>query len=940
MKKRWLSVVLLCTLSMVVVGMTQTPHNRSRSASGSTSALWSLLFSTPAEETNGPLVTEAIGPVFTPALRDLPEAQFEAQLEREINPRMSPLSLLGWTGTAEDDDTPDSLIGKTNKTRTPDPIATYEGGDNLCACSPPDTVGDVGPNHYVQMVNATIINIYDKNGTNIVANRDLSDLWTSGTCSTTSDGDPIVLYDELADRWFLAQFYANGICAAVSQTPDPTGSYFGYQFPTPTFPDYFKFGVWPDAYYMSANEYQIDEYTVFAFDRTKMLTGQAATSQRFLGPTNLPMPADVDGSTPPPAGAPGLFYTFKDNSSHGGSDRLEIFEFDVDWVTPANSTFTLVDTLPVTSYTYTVCGFFNLNCIPQGGTTQRVDPVSEWPMWRLAYRNWGTHQTLVANFTIDVGSDRAGIRWYELRKTASNWTIHQEGTHAPAADKHYWMGSIAMDDSQNIALAYSYSSTTDNPSIRYTSRLASDPLGTMGSEAIMFSGGGSQTGNNRWGDYAALSLDPADGCTFWFTTEYYPSNSGNDWNTRIGKFKLPECGNTVPAAADVEVQLTDTPDPVIVGNNFSYTIEITNNGPDAAANVVAEQTLPSEVSYVSNDSGCTEASGTVTCNIVSLANGASSTIEVVVTADVTGTANSQITVSNDITDTVPANNSASTTTTIVDSSAPQADLMVTGQTVITEVVAGDTITYTLVVTNNGPDEATNVVLVDTLPGTVNYVSGSAGCTHLGGVVTCTLGSLANGVGQTVEIVVETTTTGTVINTVSVTSDQIDPTSGNNSTQETVQVTPVGGLYYLYLPIIATTPTPPSFAEQVITIVNAERAITGCNPLTINNMLVTAAQGHSQDMAQNDFFSHNGSNGSSPWDRMEAAGYSFSAAGENIAAGQETPEDVMTSWMNSSGHRANILNCNFEDIGVGYVYLENDTGETNYHHYWTQVFGKP
>jgi uncharacterized protein YkwD len=180
----------------------------------------------------------------------------------------------------------------------------------------------------------------------------------------------------------------------------------------------------------------------------------------------------------------------------------------------------------------------------------------------------------------------------------------------------------------------------------------------------------------------------------------------------------------------------------------------------------------------------------------------------------------------------------------------------------------------------------------------------------------------------------------LVNEVTVTSDLADPTSGNNSVEETVEVTPVGGLYYLYLPIVETTPPAPSFTEQVLTLVNAERAVVACDSLTMNSMLVTAAQGHSQDMADQDFFSHTGSNGSSPWDRMEAAGYDYSTAGENIAAGQETPEEVMTSWMNSQGHRDNILNCDFEEIGVGYVYLENDTGDTNYHHYWTQVFGAP
>lgn len=489
----------------------------------------------------GPVVVgEAVVPVLSPAVRDLPDSDEQFILDREINPRHNPL--FGQT-FANEVGPADPLLGleSLNTGFTPAPILSFDGLAGSGGVTPPDTVGDVGPNHYLQIVNATRFNVYNKSGTLVLGPKDLNDLWTSGTCSTSNSGDPVVVYDQLADRWVVAQFFGsgNGICVAVSQTGDPTGSFWGYAFSTPNFPDYFKIGVWSDAYYVSANE---SSYSAIALDRAKMLNGQAATSQRFAGQTNFLMPADVDGSTSPPAGAPGLFYTFKDNTQHGGSDRLEVFAFDVDWVTPANSTFTLINTIPIASYTYTVCGFFNFNCVPQLGTTQKVDAVSEWPMFRLAYRNFNSYQTMVGNFTVDVGSDRSGIRWFEVRNTGSGWTLHQEGTHAPADGLHRFMGSIAMDSGGNIALGYNVSSSGMNPAIRYATRLASDTLGTLQTEATLHAGGGSQTGSNRWGDYSAMGIDPADDCTFWYTTEYYVTNSSSAWKTRIGSFKLAECG--------------------------------------------------------------------------------------------------------------------------------------------------------------------------------------------------------------------------------------------------------------------------------------------------------------------------------------------------------------------------------------------------------------
>ncbi|NUM48509.1 MAG: hypothetical protein HUU38_27705, partial [Anaerolineales bacterium] len=465
----------------------------------------------------GPIVGEVVFPEQSIAVRDLPPLTEDPSLIRETSPRHNPLLFeadQGQRGTWDRENVPlDPLIrpASDNPGETPALDFSFEGTGNPTgcgSCSPPDTNGDVGPNHYVHAVNATKIAIYDKTGTPLGSPFNLGTLWGSGTCASNV-GDPIVLYDPLADRWLLSQFAdPSHMCIAISQTPDPTGTYHLYTFNVGSFPDYFKFGVWPDAYYMSANE---SSYTAYAFNRTNMLIGAAATFQKFTGGTNLYLPSDVDGPTPPPVNAPNLFYTFKDNSFHGGTDRLEVREFHVDWTTPGNTTFTLVSSPNVAPFTYTPCGFFNFSCVRQLGTSQRFDAVGEWPMFRFPYRNFGSYEVLVGTYVVGGGTGNVGaaIRWFELRKTGGTWTLFQEGTIDPGDGHDRVNSSIAMDQAGNIAVGYTVSSNTMNPAIRYVTRLASDPLGTMQTEAVLINGTGSQTGSNRWGDYAAMAVDPA-----------------------------------------------------------------------------------------------------------------------------------------------------------------------------------------------------------------------------------------------------------------------------------------------------------------------------------------------------------------------------------------------------------------------------------------------
>ena len=319
------------------------------------------------------------------------------------------------------------------------------------------------------------------------------------------------------------------------------------RFTTPTFPDYPKYAVWPDAYYVSSNE---TNPTAYALNRTRMLSGLSATFQRFTAPSlsgfsfQSLTPADLDGATPPPAGAPGLFMRHRDTEVHGpagypNQDILETYAFHVDWTAPANSTFTKLSDILTAEFDSTLCGLTSFSCIPQPGTSVRLDPLREVIMWRLGYRNFGSRQVLVGNFTTDVnGSDRAGVRWFELRKTGTAWTLYQEGTYAPGTTNR-WMGGIAMDGAGNIALGYNVSSSSDYPGVRYAGRLASDALGTLPQGEHTLVNGTASNASNRYGDYSAMSVDPADDCTFWFTGEW---NAAGTWSTRIGKFKFDQCG--------------------------------------------------------------------------------------------------------------------------------------------------------------------------------------------------------------------------------------------------------------------------------------------------------------------------------------------------------------------------------------------------------------
>jgi hypothetical protein len=458
--------------------------------------------------------------------------------------------------------------------------------------APPDTAGAVGPNHYVQWVNIVFaIWELDRSGdvaTLVYGPAAGNSLWQGfgGICESNNNGDIIVLYDELANRWFMSQFALfapDGFhqCIAVSQTDDPTGAWHRYDFlvSETKLNDYPKFGVWPDGYYMAVNQFDGASFAwagqgVWVFERDKILAGLPARQISFdlfdVDPNIGGMlPADLDGVSPS-AGTPNYFLTFDDDLYGAPEDRLQLWAFSTDWVIPANSTFTLESLLPTAAFDSQICPAFRGQCIPQPDGAPVLEDLADRLMYRLQYRNMGDHAAMVVNHSVDVtgsaGDGRAGVRWYELRNAGAGWTIQQQGTFGPDDGLNRWMGSAAMDHSGNVAIGYSISSDSKYPSIRYTGRLADDPADTLPQgEVEMATGLTSQVGASRWGDYSMLTLDPLDDCTFWFTTEYVPSGNSQNWSnwfTRIGSFKFPTCTSGPIGVLQGVVTDIDTGDPI------------------------------------------------------------------------------------------------------------------------------------------------------------------------------------------------------------------------------------------------------------------------------------------------------------------------------------------------------------------------------------------
>jgi hypothetical protein len=476
----------------------------------------------------------------------------------------------------------------------PAPLASFDGPSNTYGVAPPDPNGDVGPAHVVVMSNLSFA-IYSKVGALLYGPAANNTLWSGfgGPCQTENAGDPVVLYDQWDDRWLLTQFTAAGPtyynCVALSTSSDPTGSYYRWAVSTGTnFPDYPKYGIWGDGIYISTREFAASFAGVgaYAMNRAQMVAGNPAPTVIAFNTGTVPaynmgdglLPADVDGFLQSPQPADEIYLGSMDNGGPYGApqDALTVWRFHTDFATPANSTFALVATVPIGAYDTIPAFCSGRACVPQPGTANKIDHLGyrQRPLHRAAYRNFGDHEAIVTNQSVEASATMSGIRWWELRDPNGTPTIYQEGTYAPGTTDgiHRWMGSIAQDSAGNMALGYSASDATSTfPSVWYTGRLAGDALGTMpAGEGSVINGTGSQTGGgSRWGDYTSTTVDPIDDCTFWMVNEYLPTTSSSGWRLRIGAFKFDECGSP-----DFYLNATPASQSVCAGSDADYTVNV------------------------------------------------------------------------------------------------------------------------------------------------------------------------------------------------------------------------------------------------------------------------------------------------------------------------------------------------------------------------------
>ncbi|MDQ6655474.1 MAG: dockerin type I repeat-containing protein [Verrucomicrobiota bacterium] len=512
----------------------------------------------------------------------------------------------------------------------PGPLVSFNAQSGTA--SPPDANMGVGTNHVVAMANS-MFQIFNKSGTSLYGPAANNTLFAGfgGPCQTENAGDPVVVYDQLADRWILSQFTAAGptyfFCMAVSTTPDPTGTYYRYAISTGgNFPDYPKMSMWPDAYYVSTREFQgssgpFQGVGAYALNRAQAIAGNPnAQVISFIAPPTPAynvgdglLPSDFDGTNLPPAGSPAFYVGSMDNNGPYGApqDALTLWKYVANFTNPSASSFTLTNTIPVAPFNsiLALCAGGRA-CIPQQGSTTRLDHLGyrQRPLFRLAYRNFGTYESLVTNQSVSAGTgpsgEVSGIRWWEMRNPNSSPFIYQEGTYAPGLTDgiHRWMGSIAMNGAGDMGLGYSASSSTLFPSIYYTGRNASSALGqmTLGEAAIYNGTSPAAPAGNRWGDYTAIDVDPVDDATFWYINEYYAANTST-WTLRVGSFKtIPTPAFATGGSSLLAESCSPANGVADPGEMLTQNLCITNTGSLASSNTVGT---------LQNTGGVTNASG-------------------------------------------------------------------------------------------------------------------------------------------------------------------------------------------------------------------------------------------------------------------------------------------------------------------------------------------
>jgi hypothetical protein len=533
-------------------------------------------------------------------------------------------------------------------------------GEELCGAGwPPDPVGDVGPNHYVEAVN-TAVGIYSKTGTQLAAftfNALWSGAGTGTPCDTSNFGDVTVVYDQLADRWIVADlgfeldaslttpvppFYE---CIAVSRTGDPVGGGW-YLYPvrmdpgTPGAPpngylnDYPKLGLWPDALYLTANEFDLTVPTqpfkgvaLWAFDRVAMEAGQPLRQLVvFTADPNDPvsvLPGNLRGP-PPPTGTPEYLV-----SESPTSYAFEVRTYTVNWSgTPSGvvSAPTAVSQAP-----YVVAAG---DIVPQPndpfGASGNLDMIDDRPMMQAQYRNLGGVESLwVAHTVRTTTSSPTALQWAQLDvtgRTIASSPVQQQIFTNGGDGVWRFMPSLAVDAAGNMAIGYSASGSALYPSIRYSGRLAGDPPNTLGqAEAVLQAGLGSQTVSPRWGDYSSMTVDPTDDCTFWYVNEYYATPYDGSlffaqWSTRIGSFRFPGC-MAGPATGTLQGTVTDaSPGGALAGATVSL-----SSGPSATSDATGAYRFASLVPGTYDVTASRAGYATASATGVAVAAGATTT---------------------------------------------------------------------------------------------------------------------------------------------------------------------------------------------------------------------------------------------------------------------------------------------------------------------------
>jgi hypothetical protein len=466
------------------------------------------------------------------------------------------------------------------------PSLVFDGPNvlDVQGVTPPDPCGDHNGEFFVQMTNAgngAALRVYDREGEQVFNLPSLNMLWS--TFGATGLGDPIVLWDHAAGRWLISEFQnfaGNALLVAVSKDSDPMGSWYAYRFQTPYFPDYPKYAVWDDAYIVTTNEPSDDNVPVYALQRSAMLQGDEAEIHRMGVPKfgsgsgfQVTTPVDWDGNSPPPPGSPGYVVRIYDDAWEGGQDKVELWEVNIDWDS-GNSFISGPNDMIGAPFDSEICpdnGFFD--CIEQPNG-QLVDGLKEIILHRVPYLNFGSHESMLLHFAVDVdGNYRAGLRWMELRRQpGGSWAIHQEGTYTQDDEFSRFAGAISMDFNGNILMAYSVGGPSKNLSLRFTGRRASDPLGEMTIEEYEFAEGLSAQGNSRWGDYAAMCIDPQSGLDFWFTGPYM--GGGGAWHTKIMSASIRRDSNDIGVQALMAPRnsgyLTDAETVQVALRNYGY----------------------------------------------------------------------------------------------------------------------------------------------------------------------------------------------------------------------------------------------------------------------------------------------------------------------------------------------------------------------------------